>query len=94
MALFQQSVISHYLKELDQTKVLAAFRALKENFNLEVQVNLLKTKEEEYQEGFIMDLFVSSFGYIRKPKANWTIRMEKKSIDDNTKADAVIVNNS
>ena len=41
--------------------------------------NIRNSKEEQYQEGFIRDLFVSVLGYTIKPEANYNILTELKN---------------
>lgn len=51
-------------------------------------------KEEEYQDGFLRDLFVATLGYTLKTDepTNFNLEREKKNTTDAKKADAVIYN--
>jgi type I restriction-modification system DNA methylase subunit len=94
MALFQHSVLNKYLQELDKQQVEAAFNKFVSHFgNTDIQNNIRNTKEEEYQEGFIRDLFVNVLGYTLKPQPNFNIVLEKKNVNDTKKADGAIIKN-
>lgn len=49
--------------------------------------NILNAKEEEYQEGFVRDLFVTVFGYTLNPQPDYNFVLEKKTEADSTKSD-------
>jgi hypothetical protein len=60
----------------------------KEHFhNSEIQNNIRNSKEEEYQEGFLRDLFVTVLGYTLKPQINHNLYRELKNVNDSKKAD-------
>ena len=60
MPLFQSFVISKHLKTLDKQAVQAAFLKFKAHFhNPAIQKNIRNSKEAQYQEGFLNDLFVN-----------------------------------
>ena len=63
MALFQKSVINKYLRHLDKTKVSEAYDAYRKIFTVEKTDIIKGLKEEEYQDGFLRDLFVNILGY-------------------------------
>ena len=68
MALFQKSVTERYLKTLDKQQTQAAYSFFKSHFhNANIQENIRNSKEEQYQEGFLRDLFVSILGYTLNP---------------------------
>jgi len=53
---------------------------------------LIKTlKEEEYQDGFLRDIFINVFGYTLKPDANFNLVREFKNQTDDKKADGAIL---
>jgi len=52
-----------------------------------------KLKEEEYQDGFLRDLFVDVFGYTLKPDDNYNLAREFKIQGDGKKADGAILKN-
>ena len=92
MALFQKSVLKHYLNNLDKDNLLQKWEIFKAHFhNPEIQQNILDAKEEEYQEGFVRDLFVNVLGYTLNPQPNYNFVLEKKTEADNTKSDGAII---
>jgi hypothetical protein len=50
-------------------------------------------KEEEYQDGFLRDIFVDVFGYTLKPADNYNLAREFKNQTDGKKADGAILKN-
>jgi hypothetical protein len=64
MALFQKTVEQKYLKQLDSALINAKYLEFKTHFgNTEIQENIRISKEEQYQEGFLRELFVKILGY-------------------------------
>lgn len=60
MALFQKSVLNKYLNEQDDDSVKEAFEKYKTYFfNPVIQQNIRESKEEQFQEGFLRELFVT-----------------------------------
>ena len=54
MALFQTSVLNKHLSEQDKEFVLQQYSIFKEYFlNTAIQENIIASKEEEFQEGFL-----------------------------------------
>lgn len=92
MPLFQQSVLKKYLSELDKVLLDAAWQRFQNHFhNAVIQQNILHAKEEEYQEGFVRDLFVNVLGYTLKPQPDYNLVLEQKSTSDATKSDGAIL---
>jgi len=95
MSFFQHSVVEKYLKTLDHSKVTAAYEKLKAYFhNPEIQNNIRNIKEEEFQEGFLRELFVNVIGYTLNPQPNYNLLTEQKNEKDSKKADGAIVLNN
>ena len=68
MSLFQKSVLSKYLKGIQDANINNAWESFAKHFhNPVIQENIRNSKEEHYQAGFISDLFVNVFGYILNP---------------------------
>ena len=95
MALFQNSVISKYLKTLDKYIVKSAYAKFSSHFhNPAIQENIRNSKEEQYQGEFLIDLFVNVLGYTKNPEPNFNLTTEFKNVKDSKKADgAIIINN-
>ncbi len=72
MSLFQKSVISKYTADLDKGTVTLAYAKYKEYFhNREIQENIINAKEEQFQEGFLTELFCKILGYTINPNPSW-----------------------
>jgi hypothetical protein len=64
MSLFQSSVLNKYIATQDQQQVSAAYENYKSYFfNPQIQENIRNSKEEQFQEGFLRELFVKILGY-------------------------------
>jgi len=91
MGIFQKSVIKNHLETLDSGQVEKAYQKYKEIYN-SAKIEIIKNlKEEEYQDGFLRDIFVDVLGYILKPNENYNLVREFKNQADSKKADGVIV---
>jgi tRNA1(Val) A37 N6-methylase TrmN6 len=91
-ALFQKSVLKKHLNDLDQTALNKAWQLFKDHFqNPVIRQNIREAKEEEYQEGFVRDLFVNILGYTLKPQPNYNFVLERKTEADRTKSDGAIL---
>ena len=89
MAIFQKSVVEKFLSELEESVIDSAYSRFKEVYsNIEA---IKKLKEEQYQEGFIRDIFVYVLGYTLQPESNYNIELEKKNETDSKKADGAIL---
>src|SRR5674476_934474 len=95
MALFQKTVEQKYLKQLDSELINSKYLEFKTYFgNPDIQANIRNSKEEQYQEGFLRELFVKILGYKLNPTSNFNLTTEYKNIKDSKKADgAIIINN-
>jgi type II restriction/modification system DNA methylase subunit YeeA len=92
MPLFQNSVVSKYFKSQNKTHITIKWIDFKNHFhNATIQENIRNSKEEQYQEGFLRDLFVKIFGYTLNPDANFNLTTEYKNIKDAKKADGAII---
>ncbi len=92
MALFQTSILRKYQNSLDNAKVDEAWQTFKDHFhNPEIQNNIRESNEDQYQSGFLNDLFVKVLGYIKNPEPNFTLTTEYKNVKDSKKADGAII---
>ena len=92
MALYQRTVLSKYLKQLEKTKVDKAYKKYAAHFlNPTIQENIRNSKEEEYQGIFLTDLFVNVLDYTLKPNANFNLVAEYKNQTNSRKADGAIL---
>jgi type I restriction-modification system DNA methylase subunit len=94
MALFQQTVLKKYLSSLNDEIVSAAYEQYKQYFhNTEIQDNIRNSKEEQFQEGFLRELFVKILGYTLNPSPNYNLITEQKNVSNAKKADGAILVN-
>ena len=93
MSLFQKSVEKKYLNELDSVLIEQKYKQFLEYFgNPTIQENIRNAKEEQFQEGFLRELFVTIFGYTLNPHPNFNLTTELKNISNSRKADGAILN--
>ncbi len=91
---FQNSVIKKYLAAGDKEQVTKAWEVYQAYFlNKEIQDNIRSSKEEQFQEGFLRELFVKVFGYTLNPSPNFNLITEQKNETDAKKADGAILRN-
>jgi type I restriction-modification system DNA methylase subunit/REP element-mobilizing transposase RayT len=94
MPLFQQSVLKKYINGINKPQLQNAWQLFQRHFfNADIQQNIRNSKEEEYQEGFVRDLFVNILGYTLNPQPDYNFVLEKKTITDATKSDGAILLN-
>jgi len=92
MALFQSTVIEKYINAQDQKVLKEKWEAYKVHFHdPNIQENIRNAKEEQYQEGFLRDLFVNILGYTLNPANDYNLTTELKNVKDSKKADGGIV---
>ena len=91
MPIFQKSVLNKHLTNLDQEKVEKAYQTFRDNYN-PAKIEQIKTlKEEEYQDGFLREIFVDVLGYTLRPNENYDLQREFKNQTDGKKADGAIL---
>ena len=59
--------------------------------NEDIQANIHKIKEEQFQEGFLRELFVKVLGYTINPSPNYNLTTELKNEVGTKKADGAIL---
>ncbi len=92
MPLFQSSVLSKYLKDQDEQLVNDAFDRFTAYFhNPTIQQNIRESKEEQFQEGFLTELFVKVLGYVINPNPDYNLTTEFKNQTGAKKADGAIL---
>ncbi len=90
--LFQKNILKKYLSTLDSTDVNAAWNTFKTYFhNLDIQQNIRNSKEEQFQEGFLRELFVNVLGYTLNPAPDYNLITEQKNETNSKKADGAII---
>jgi type I restriction-modification system DNA methylase subunit len=94
MAIFQKSVLNKFINGQDKLKIDNAYRIFSDLFFDEKRQSEIRLmKEEEYQDGFLDDLFVKVLGYIKRPDLGYNLVREKKNEADSKKADGAILKN-
>jgi REP element-mobilizing transposase RayT len=92
MALFQQSVIKKHLESFDKNHIEERWQLFRGIFHTaEKQQNIRNSKEEQYQEGFLRDLFVTVLGYTINPEVNFNLLTEQKNVNNSKKADGAVL---
>jgi type I restriction-modification system DNA methylase subunit len=93
MSLFQKSVLNKYYNELSISEIQDSYKSFQSVFNNPAkQQNILNAKEEQYQEGFLRELFVNILGYRLYPDENHNIITEQKNEGNSKKVDGAILN--
>ncbi len=90
MQLFQNSVLKYHLASIDKEAVQKAFQIYKNDFLPKIE-NIKNSKEEQYQYGFLDDLFVKVLGYKLNPTPNYNLIAEQKNLTDSKKADGAVL---
>jgi hypothetical protein len=94
MSLFQQTIIEKYFQSVNHDKIHSAFQLFSSTFlNPAIQENIRNSKEEQYQEGFLRDLFVNILGYTLNPAEDYNLTTEYKNVKDSKKTDGAILIN-
>lgn len=94
MAFFQNSVLNKHLNIQDAETVTAAYQKFTAYFhNPNIQQNIKNAKEEQFQEGFLRELFVEILGYTLNPQPDFNLTTELKNERGAKKADGAILLN-
>lgn len=92
MALFQKTVLKKHLLEANTPEVDAAYKRFSAYFHDATrQQNIRNSKEEQFQEGFLRELFGHIFGYTLNPEPNFNLTTELKNTSNSKKVDGAIV---
>ena len=61
--LFQKTILKKYLGLIDDVEVSKAWKQFQAYFlDAQIQTNIQQSKEEQFQEGFLRELFVKVLG--------------------------------
>ncbi len=92
MMLFQKNIIKKYLATLPLEDISQAWDQYKSYFlNPAIQQNILQSKEEQFQEVFLRELFVKILGYTLNPSPDYNLITEQKNEANSKKADGAIL---
>ena len=94
MSLFQKTVITKYVSTIDTQDLEQKWQVFAAYFlNPTLQQNIRSLKEEQFQEGFLRELFVKVFGYVLSPNEKHNLITEQKNVTNSKKADGAILVN-
>ena len=89
--LLQKNIVKKYLALLPDKQTQEAWNQYQSYFlNEDIQQNIQQSKEEQFQEGFLRELFVKVLGYTLNPSPNFNLITEKKNETNSKKADGAI----
>jgi len=92
MALFQRAVLKKYLAQLNDQEIDEAWEKFAGHFHdPEIRENIRNSKEEEYQAGFLRDLFVNVLGYTMSPASGYNLKLEQRDEKGSKKADGALL---
>ena len=90
--LFQKTILKKFLGLIDDMEVSKAWKQFQAYFlDAQIQANIQQSKEEQFQEGFLRELFVKVLGYTLNPSPNFNLITEKKNETNSKKADGAIL---
>ncbi len=90
--LLQKNIVKKHLNLLNDELVMEAWRKYALYFlNEDIQANIHKIKEEQFQEGFLRELFVNILGYTINPSPDYNLTTEQKNEVGAKKADGAIL---
>lgn len=90
--LFQRNIVKKYLAALPKEVTDGAWSVYCKYFmDAETQQNIQQSKEEQFQEGFLRELFVKVLGYTLNPSPGYNLITEKKNVTNSKKADGAIL---
>ena len=89
--LFQKTIVNKYKQALPKENTELPWQNYQQYFlNKDIQQNILQSKEEQFQEGFLRELFVKILGYTLNPSPDYNLITEKKNETNSKKADGAI----
>ena len=90
--LFQKNILRKYLALLPAEQLDEAWKQFRSYFLCaDIQQNILQSKEEQFQEGFLRELFVKVLGYTLNPSPDFNLITEQKNETNSKKADGAIL---
>ena len=90
--LFQKNIVKKYHGLLNAEQTKEAWDKYQAYFlNAEIQQNIQQSKEEQFQEGFLRELFVKVLGYTLNPSPGYNLITEQKNETNAKKADGAIL---
>ena len=92
--LLQRNIVKKFLNLISEEQMVKPWAHYQDYFlNEDIQANIHKIKEEQFQEGFLRELFVKVLGYTINPSPNYNLTTELKNEVGSKKADGAILLN-
>ena len=92
--LLQKNIVKKYMNMFGKAPMAQPWEQYQRYFlDEEIQANIHKIKEEQFQEGFLRELFVKVLGYTINPSPNYNLTTELKNEVGSKKADGAILAN-
>ena len=89
---FQKNIVRKYVSTLPADVVADAWSSYQQYFlDADIQANIRQSKEEQFQEGFLRELFVKILGYTLNPSPEYNLITEQKNETNAKKADGAIL---
>lgn len=89
---FQKNIVRKYVSTLPADVVAEAWSSYQQYFlDADIQANIRQSKEEQFQEGFLRELFVKILGYTLNPSPDYNLITEQKNETNAKKADGAIL---
>ena len=90
--LYQKTIVNKYKQALPKETTAQPWQTYQQYFlNKDIQQNILQSKEEQFQEGFLRELFVKVLGYTLNPSPEYNLITEQKNATNSKKADGAIL---
>ncbi len=90
--LFQKNILKKYITAVSKEEVEQAWNKYQSYFlDSKIQANIRQSKEEQFQEGFLRELFVEVLGYTLNPSPDYNLITEQKNETNSKKADGAIL---
>lgn len=90
--LYQKTIVNKYKQALPKETTAHPWQTYQQYFlNKDIQQNILQSKEEQFQEGFLRELFVKVLGYTLNPSPEYNLITEQKNATNSKKADGAIL---
>jgi hypothetical protein len=95
VSLFQKVIIRKALTNQQSDLIKYCYEKYTKYFNNVGRIERIRLlKEEQYQEGFLRELFVDCLNYTINPNENYNLTTEYKNLTDAEKADGAILKDS
>ena len=92
--MFQNTIVKKFISSQNEDELISKWNTFKNYFHDSGNQNRIRElKEEQFQEGFLKELFVGIFGYIITPNENYNLIPELKNPKDNRKVDGALIFN-